>query len=119
MPTDLTLADYFILASWIPAAVFWLSYGILAPWYRSALGWVIFMYSTSMVAILSLIIWSVTTGARAPEPLRQLFYGGLFLALIAKCVIFYVERHAGRGRREHHLRKASPNDEQHRALADA
>jgi len=100
----LSLADYFLLGSVIPAALFWLTFGVGSPWYRSLFGWVIFLYASAVVAILSLVVFSVFAGSTAPEAVRTIVYAFLFCALWAKFVILLVERRNGR-----RFRNANPN----------
>lgn len=96
---DLTLSDWLLVMSLVPASLFLLGYGALAPWYRSAFGWVIFLYALATVALLSLIVYGVVFGARVPEEVRVIVAGAVVCASTAKVVIFVTEQRIGRSRR--------------------
>lgn len=92
----LDLADWLLLLSSIPAAIFWLSFGLGSPWYRSALGWVIFLYAMAVALILGLVVYAIVAGEAAPPLVRITVAAFLLAALWGKVIILYVERAAGR-----------------------
>jgi len=91
MPNDLDPGDWLLLYTLAPATLYWLVYGLGSPWYRSPLGVVMFLFATSIVAILGLVAFAVLFG-QAPPPVRIPVYAGLALAMTAKLVILIVER---------------------------
>lgn len=92
-PSDIMLTfDLFL------AVVFALYFALGKPrvWFRDRLGWVIFGYALAVIALLGLIVYAVLTGERVEEPVRLIVLGALGIALIAKTMSVFRERHEGR-----------------------
>jgi len=94
------LSDYFLLAAFVAAAWFALSYAIFSPWYKvKDHGWIgvmTLLHSWSVAALLFLIVWAIVFGARVDETVRAPIAIFLALATVTKVVILHHERHEGR-----------------------
>lgn len=96
MSLDLTLSDWLLILSTIPAMWFVVVYVFLTKWWPDPLGWIVAIYAVAVAGLLGLIIYAIFAQQRADEWIRTLFALFLFMGLMGKDVILHVERRNGR-----------------------
>lgn len=101
-----TLSDVLFVIAAPLAAYFFLSYGLGSPWYKvwqhGWLGVMTFLHGLSVVALVSLIVYTTIYGQRADEWYRSLIAALLVISLLGKIVILHYERHMGTLERRRH-----------------
>jgi hypothetical protein len=99
----LTLSDWLLILSVVPAGWFFVEYTILTKWWPDPLGWVTALYNLAVLGLLGLIVYAIFVGERVPEVWRFIFAAFLFTALWGKVVILHEERRKGRLEKTHRL----------------
>jgi hypothetical protein len=112
---QLTASDVAFFACFPAAVIFLLTFTLGPPrsWIHDRLGWVVALYALAVVELLGLIVYGVVFGQRIEEGPRLIVGAQLFVALVAKIVILYVERHTGRIESKRH-RATSTERKDHR-----
>ena len=93
-----SFSDIMLVLCLLPMFYFAGRFSLGAPrtWFRDPLGWVIFMFNTSMLALLFLIVYGVVFGAPVDEPWRGLVATWVFISGCAKSFMLEHERAKGR-----------------------
>ncbi len=94
------IATWAIIAAAPLQVIFFLTYSLFSPWWRTWLGVALWMKSTSLALVLSVIFIAYKWNVPIPRPMAAAVYGLVFLGIAAHLSAYLILRLSPEGRRE-------------------